>query len=68
VNPKRATPLTFIVFSDLRLEVLGVHVFKVVLFLGGFALPAAETAAAETAAAGENTAAHQEGLHSEERE
>ena len=64
VNPKA---LTCILLSDLRLQVLRVHVGDIFLVFGRLALSAAEAAAAETAAAGENTAAHHEGLDTKER-
>lgn len=51
-----------ILFSDLSLQVLRVHVDEIVLFILWFALSAAATAAEATAAAGENSAAHKQGL------
>lgn len=48
--------------SDLGLQVLGVHVLVVLVVVGWFALPAAETAAAATAAAREQRTAENQAL------
>lgn len=54
--------LTFLLLSDLRLQVLWVHVEVSLFVLGRLALAAAETAAAAAATAREDAATKQQGL------
>lgn len=62
----RTKSLTCFLLSDFCLQVLRVHIGKMLLVFWRLTLPAAETAAEETAAAGEKTTAHHKRLNTNE--